>query len=365
LPLTSGDVWSNIAYGRLIAAGHSPFAAGPALLPLDDDVRALVDPSWLNVAMIKGPLIGFACRALALTHTAAGDLVLFKLAMFAAGLATIAMAAAAARGRFRDDDARARFVMFAWCPMFAWEISGQAHNDALLLVALMGFAWAATRRRELAAIVCLAVGTAVKLVAAPVAAIYLVYIARTRPLRALALACVFAALCVLTILPWWTGLDTFSALWDHVAVEGPRTSHSLAGLLVWCAAPLGAAAQRIAVNGVVLVGVVLCALIGWAAIRRARTPAHVIHYSLLLFLCADVVALAWFQPWYVLWALPLAFVHPDRRWLVLTATYACLALVAYAAPYDLVNVIVDVVVGSWIIALLRSRREPATGARAP
>ena len=41
---------------------------------------------------------------------------------------------------------------------------------------------------------------------------------------------------------------------------------------------------------------------------------------------------------------------------MLTATYACASLVAYIVPFDPVpNVIIDLVVGRWIIALLRTR----------
>lgn len=99
----------------------------------------------------------------------------------------------------------------------------------------------------------------------------------------------------------------------------------------------------------------MLALVGGLGMLRARTAALVIHYALLVLLCADVLALSWFQPWYVLWALPLALVHADRRWLELVATYAALSFVAYALPIDpLSNVAIDGYVGWRIVALVRS-----------
>jgi hypothetical protein len=365
LPLTSNDAWSNIAYGRLAAAGKSPFLFAPAALPADDDVRALVDPFWLNTPMVYGPLAALACRAVAVTGSAAGDLAVLKLEMFVAALAAIALAAAAVRGRFADKWARARFVLFAWSPLFVWEVCGQAHNDGLVVVALLGFVLAATRRREFAAIVALAVATAVKFVAAPIAALYIVYVARTRPLRAVALAAVFAAICALAVAPWWSGADTFAAFANHVAPDLPKTSRSIADLFYWMASPLGASAQRVAYGAVVLAGLAACAAIGITAIARARTPIHVIHYALLLYLCAAVLALAWFEPWYVLWALPLALVHPDSRWIALVATFAGLSMATYVVPFDPIpDVIVHALVGAWAIAIVKRRpRRPSP--RAP
>ena len=184
--------------------------------------------------------------------------------------------------------------------------------------------------------------------------LYVAYVARTRPLRALALAAVFVAIFAAALAPWWRGADTFGALAHHAAPTLPHTSRSFADLFYWLAYPLGAAAQHVAYVAVAVAGMAACAAIGVVGIARARSPSHVIHYALVLFLAADLVGFAWFQPWYVLWALPLALVHPDRTWLVLTATYAALSLIAYVAPFDPVtNVAVDVYIGWLCVAHAR------------
>src|SRR5260221_6084773 len=195
LPLTSNDLWGNIAYGRLATDGINPFLASPAQLPAGDPVRALVDPKWIGLLFPYGPPIAFACSRAARTATLIGDVASFKLVIFATAIAATWIAARLCRARFPDDEAKARFVLFAWCPLFAWEISGQAHNDGLLILALAGFVWAATSERPLIAIACLAAGVASKFVAAPLAGLYLVYLARKSLPRALVLAGVFAGVC--------------------------------------------------------------------------------------------------------------------------------------------------------------------------
>ena len=355
LPLTSNDVWSNLAYGRLATAGANPYLVGPAALPVGDAVRVLVEGRWQDVPMVYGPLVGGACWLAAQAGSIVAELIAFKALMLACALAAIAVAAWICRTRWTGEEGRARFTAFAWCPLFAWEISGQAHNEGVLVLALVGFA--ACAEQPVAAILCLAAGIGAKFVAAPIAALYLVSVARSSLSRAIALGGLLVLACATLFAPWWHGMQTFSALWHHVSPELPKTSRSIADLVFWMASPFGHTAQQVATQSVSLIGVAVCGAIGVTGLVRTRTPAHVIHHALVLYLAADVIGLAWFQPWYVLWALPLALVHTDRRWLHLTATYAALSLVAYVLPIDpLLNVAIDVGIGTWMLALTLPRQ---------
>jgi hypothetical protein len=68
----------------------------------------------------------------------------------------------------------------------AWEIGGQAHNDGLLLVAIMLFVAAAVEGRSLLATLALTAGFCAKVTLAPILALHLVFVARTKGPRAAA-----------------------------------------------------------------------------------------------------------------------------------------------------------------------------------
>ena len=365
MPLTSNDIWSNIAYGRLVTDGLSPYLSGPAALPAADAVRAQVDPLWADVPMTYGPVIAAVCALVGRFGDLIGNYVVFKLLMLAATLASLGVVAALCRTYYADAEARTRFVCVAWCPLIAWELAGQAHNDAILVLALLGFVWAAMHERAWLAAACLAVGIASKFVAAPVAGLYLVAMARRSPLRALALALVVGVVCVALVLPWWHGADTFQGLWTLLAPSSGRTSRSILDLIVNIASVFGEPARASAYRVGAAACLLLSAGVGITGVVRTRTVGDAIHYGMLFLLVNDLASLAWFQPWYVLWLFPLALVHPDVRWLRLVATYAALTLVAYVLPIDPVtNVAVDIYIGLRAIAQLRSGHASLRGERA-
>ncbi|MEO7733142.1 MAG: glycosyltransferase 87 family protein [Kofleriaceae bacterium] len=354
LPLTSNDLFANLAFGKLAVFGDNPFLSTPVMLPAHETVRALVDPRWLQAPFAYGPVIAALDAGVARAGSLIAMMVAYKAVMLASAIATVVAAYAVCR-REGLDHPRERFCLFALCPLFAWEASAQAHNDVVLVAALLGFVWAARRDRELAAVLCLGLGILCKFVAAPVAAIYLVYIARRSVTRAAVLALLLVGLAVIVTLPWWQGSDTLGGLMKVVSPDAGRTTRSIADLFVVITSPLGAGVQRIAYDVCWLGGLALSAAIGLTALYRARTVALVIHYSLLLLLAGDLVAAPWVHPWYALWLLPLALVHADPRWLRLIARYSVLVILDYTLPLDsFTTVAIDLYIGAQAIGLLRS-----------
>lgn len=351
LPLTSNDLWSNIAYGRVAHLGGNPFEGGPALLPAADPIRALVDPRWAALPSPYGPIV----VAISLVSGACSEpwvaMIAWKVLIELASIACVLVAARLVRDR---EDGAARFALYAWCPLVAWELAGQAHNDAVLVLALFGFVAAARSGREPLAMICLALGIAAKFVAAPIAGLYLAMIARRSPVRAIGFAAALAGATVAMMLPWWHGPSTLSGLWTNVGPQIGHTARSIGDLLYWACDPLGPDAQRLAFRVFSVVGLAASATIGLVGIVRARTIEHVLHYALLFFLVSDLFAQTWFQPWYITWLFPLAITLPDRTWLSLVARYAALAFIAYAAPIDPIsNVAVDLYIGWCVIARQR------------
>ena len=161
LPMTSGDIFSGIAYGREVLAGLNPFRDAPADLG-SDPILAFVDPKWMHWQTCYGPLTS----SLSAAHLLAGErlrrMLLFKLSMLACMLGAIGIAYDFCRRSLPPQQASQTFVLLAWNPLLAWEISGQAHNDGLLVLALTAFVWAATHNRQWLAAMALILGVYLK-----------------------------------------------------------------------------------------------------------------------------------------------------------------------------------------------------------
>jgi hypothetical protein len=356
LPLTSNDLFSNLAYGRLAALGLDPYLFAPRALPVGDAFRALVGARWLDTPIVYGPIAEALDAACGRAATVAGALAALKALTFAASLAAVALAWGFTRARMAGERARAAFVFFAWSPLAAWELAGQAHNDALMVAATVAFVWALCAGRELTAALALAAALLAKPAVAPLAPIFLIMVARRSPARALALALAMAAAAALAFFPHWHGLDSLRGPLGTLGGDPSRTARSLADLAWWAAAPLGQAAQRAASRGAGLAGAIVVVCLLGRALARARDAPSVIAGGLEVML-GYCLTCAWFQPWYVTWLAPLALAHPDARMRRLVAAYGALALLSYALPIDPVS---SVAIDLWVARRwLRIARDPA------
>lgn len=339
LPLTSRDVYSNLAYARLFATGHNPYTSGPALLAPDEPVLPLTAPMWRNTPIVYGPVATMltvlpgALRSLPLMLAA------FKLEMLAIALLGIAGAFFVCRS-LPPERGREAFVLFAWNPLFAWEVSGQAHNDGILVLALIAFAWAASRsateipsvRRLWLGALSLAAGIFAKFAAAPAFAAYMVMIARRSHRRALAMMGAVAGLGSLLFLPFWQGIGTIGAPLGTMPNHATRTTRSIADLARVIVRPSGPAAERWAYWIVAGSGIAVCAWFGIRSVLRARSIRDVAHDGLLFLILYDLIGAPWFQSWYGTWLLPFALVEEDPRLRRLVAVYCVLLVVQYAIP---------------------------------
>ncbi len=352
LPLTYNDLFSNLAYGRLSALGLNPYLHAPSALADADPFKQMVGGRWLGTPLAYGPILAglnaLAWRAGSLLAA----LVSFKLALAACAVAAVALAWRFARGRA---DGGARFALFAACPLFAWEIAAQAHNDGVMVLALVGFVVAAHERREALALACLAAALYAKLAAAPVLALYLVFLARRRPLAAAAGALAVLAAGVLLMLPFWQGAATLRGPFTTVGADAVRTSRSVADAVYWALYPVGPGAQAIGYRACWAAALALGAALGLRALWKVRTLADVVHQSLILLLAYDLTT-PWFQPWYATWLLPFAMAEEDLLLQRTAALYAALVPLQYAVALDPVtSVAVDAVVAARLLRLARRR----------
>jgi len=340
LPLTSSDLFAYVSYARLMHVGKNPYRSGPADLGDRDPRAALVAPRWLHTPMVYGPLTAWATAAIAPVESLLGALWAFKLEMLLASLAAVMLAYGFCRSCLPPGRAEAAFVFFAWNPLFAWEISAQAHTEGLVLVGMVAFVWAATRDREWLAALALACAVYAKPVLAPLLCLYLCFVFRRRPLRALAMAAVVAGLGAALMAPFWQGASTVRGPMATLVADSTLTARSLTDMVVWLVRPLGEHAQRAVYWVGLAIGTLLLASVGIRAALRARSLQQVLRGGLVFFLLYDLIAAPWFQSWYMLWLLPLGLAEEDARWRTLIAVYSVLSLVQYGVPLDPVTYLV-------------------------
>ncbi|HVO10710.1 MAG TPA: hypothetical protein VMX54_08170 [Vicinamibacteria bacterium] len=327
LPLTSNDVFSNLAYGRLAALGRDPSTARPADLGPGDPFAERVDPRWRGQVSVYGPLLNGVCGLCARTGRLVSALVLFKAAMLAAALATLLLC----YGLCRSLGGRGAFAFWlvGLNPLLAWELSGQAHNDGLMLLPLAGFLWAAVAGRHWLALLLLSLGFAAKFAVAPLLLLYLLWQLRRSPARGAAMAAVAAALVIALFLPAWRGPGTLSGP-RFAAVPAPdHVVNSLGSLPLDLARFFLPAAHGAVFLAWTAAAFALLALQALRCARRTATLEEVLRSALVFTLLYECVGMIWYEPWYATWLLPLAAACRDRPLAAIVAGYSVLVPLLY------------------------------------
>ena len=363
LALTSSDVFMNLCFGALSLGGQSPYASTPSLLGPSPFLVPVADVRWIHEASPYGPFF-HRLAALAVgvgTRTAWpvwASFWAFKALMLAAVLAALAVAARYL-ATVRTDAAAEVFATLALGPLVAWEIAGQGHNDGLLFLFLVVFLVAASRDRPALAASALALGITIKYALAPLLGLYLLLLARSSRRRGLLLGILSAAIVGVAIATEWHSIS-LKALLPMVGGDPGRHAHSLTDLVCDLLDGQGQpAASAVAYRLLSGASTLVCgALLLWTAVRARSLQDLARGY--LLFLMALYLTAPWFQPWYVLWALPFLLVEPDPRWRRVLSLYAVVTVVQWAAPLDPVTTVMgNVWAARHLWGLLRDERAAA------
>jgi len=336
LALTSSDVFMNLCFGALSLQGLSPYAHPASVLAGSPFLVPVAHVRWIHEPTPYGPLFHrLAAVAVAIgEHTPSvlwSSFWAYKALALVAALAALAIAA---RHLAKHPDRGPEvFVTLALGPLVAWEVVGQGHNDGLLFLCIVAFLAAAAAGREALAAAALAAGITIKYVLAPLLGLYLLLVFRSSRRRAILLGIVSAAIVGGAIATEWRSIN-LRALLPMVGGDPGRHAHSLVDLVCGLLDGLGRpAASAFAYRLLSRAGSALCAaLLVWTAIR-ARTLQD-LGRGYVVFLLALYLTTPWFQPWYVLWALPFLLVEPDRRWRSFLSLYAVVTVVQWAAPLD-------------------------------
>lgn len=321
-PFTSTDALMNLAYGRLAVLGHNPYETPPRLLPEADPYRTHLDWSDSTNAWGPIPLVASAFAARQPSQTTA--LLVFKLLMLGAVLLSLIIAFRYSRS-LPPEEAGIAFFFYGSNPLLAWELSGQAHNDALLVLGSMAFVWASYARKGIAAFVLLFVGFLTKYGSAPVLGLYWSLLWRESRRQFVFATALAVGLCGLVWLPFFESWGALQGLSIAALPDPNRIVNSLASFASLAESLTDAPIFRLWSLGW------LC-LAGVAAVRyamRAKTFARVMRDSLSFSLLYQVLVMPCYWPWYATWLLPLALARDNSHQRLTVAVFCSLAPALY------------------------------------
>ena len=268
-------------------------------------------------------------------------------------------------------------VAFGWNPL-QLEVTGEGHNDALMVFAVLAALWFVIRQRHRVGALALTVASLTKYVPAVLAPAFLVYQARSEPGGArltrqwLATAVACSAVIVLSYAPLWAGRHTFDGLRSGMAL---RIGRGTSGLLIALLTNVIGRDAAVTIAGVLVVAVFL--LGSTAATRRVVDGRSLVNACATICLLYVLVAAPRLWPWYAL--LPCALLCTSggvgKVWLSAVLSFCCRA----TAPLSVLQrvnaiswsdtVVIATLVGAWLpllwwaawvgVTVQLSRRQPA------
>jgi hypothetical protein len=292
--LLSTDTWTYWMYGRIGAElGGNPYGDPPSRYATDVAYTAM-GSSWRETTSLYGPVFTFESELGATLAGADAD----RAALFhriLAALAVLATAALAAAIAVRPGFAAA-FV--GWNPLLALHFAGGGHNDALMMLLVVGALVLAARSRPNLAGVAWVGAVGVKWVAAAFLGLWaLDRLRRREPLGIAGLAGGALALAaVATARYGTTWLDALGGLSSQA-----RRTGSI-GLSNWLGdAGLGHRATLATIGIATLAAFTWLALEAWRGRRRLGVSGSV-----------TALGQGWLNPWYAGWGVSLSATEEDR-----------------------------------------------------
>ena len=335
LPLLfSRDVYSYAYYGRIVAVYHSnPYVATPSDFPRDA-LAAYVGPKWVATPAVYGPLwTQVSALVVRAAHSVTAMIVVFRVLAVAASLGVIAIVARLTRRAWPGREAFA-IAAIGLNPVWVFQSVASGHNDVLVALAIAAAAALVYARRDVAATAVLTLGMLVKATAGiPLLLLAIAIVARRERgerLRALLpTAAVAGAISLVCAAPFLQTKDPSLGMVELAGHEGwLAPSRFFRRLLDAVSGDTSGVVARV-VFPVLLVGALF--LIVRSLVRRAPdlTPAAqggAWGLGLLFLMLLGPVLM----PWYVTWALPLAWLLPRVPRTVLIGTGVALTVSQFA-----------------------------------
>ena len=342
--LLSRDIYTYAAYGRIEALyGGNPYLTKLSAFPHDRFV-AVTSVQWLPTHSHYGPLFTLASAGLARAWAGSvdGTILVFKVLAGVSIAAATGLVAFAVR-KARPERAPLAAALIGLNPVIVVHTIGGGHVDALIAAPLAGACALAVTRpprssaRAFAATVLITLAFLIKTVMLPVLVLWLVWLARPRGVRTLALhLLVVLALTVSTAAAFFSTSHPLAPFASFGGIESwASPSHFVARAAQAAATPLAGTHAGDGARVVVLATfLLLFAVLLWRLVRRARdgdAGAPIAEWGLALFLLA--LSLPYLLPWYAAWFVPfLAFL--DDPVLTFAGVFACVVLAFTLVPAD-------------------------------
>jgi hypothetical protein len=351
LPLLfSRDVYSYAAYGRIAAVYHlNPYVATPADVP-GDVLAPFVGPKWFDTPAVYGPLW---TQVSSLVVRVGDDVdtwvAAFRALAVAATAATLVVVSRAVR-RVRPQREAFALALIGLNPVVVFQSVASGHNDVLVMLSVAAALALVLGGRERWATAALALGALVKASGVVPLVLLWVWVAARRPRgerwRALVPHVAIAgALGLVAAAPFLNRTDPTLGMAELATHEGWLAPSRLLRRL---ASAVGGDALAV-VPRLAFAALAVGALVALARGVARRAPGGGPSlvgaswgWGLALLMLLGPVLL----PWYVTWALPVAWLLPRAPRTVLVGTGVALALsqwtsepAAFEAAYD-ANVLV-------------------------
>ena len=272
--------------------------------------------------------------------------------------------------RIQPDRATSATLAYAWSPLVLLETLQNGHNDVVAALPTLLAVVAGQAGRWRIAFPLLAVGFLVKPLAVVLGPVLLVAAWRAGgpARRDAAIGIALAAVGVLVAYaPFLNGLATFQGLERSDLFSASPAELLMLGLsgagfpldqamVASRAVTLGAFA---ALTVVILVGV-------WRGSLSVTVASAALLLSYLL------VGAQWFNPWYLLWLLPVALMSPETRLWRVAVLFSLLAPLTYLLQYDARLVVPLVFLPTaglallwWVVPAMQGSSAPAAPAAVP
>jgi alpha-1,6-mannosyltransferase len=321
-PVLVQDFYMSVAWGRMVVQGINPYYLGvPANLLTDLPLPEL------GLHMTYGPL----WTVLSLITAA-----LFKAVLVWAWLAAVQRLRGLVRARGAWQECYALAVL-GWMPLTLFQILADGHNDVVMMFFVASWALYLSRRRFLAASLCLAAATAIKYIAAPLFVLDLVHqvLVEKQPLkRYVARGVVVAAGLVAVFAPFYRSPTFFGAVANMRSWHLYRPSDAVLAI----EPVFGIHTWRLA--GLVQAAFPLLALVYGVRYLRERDQSSLWVAALGILCAVELSFVGHVWPWFVIWPLSMAALVPElrlARWVVglsVPATFMILMGCAYPKASD-------------------------------
>lgn len=304
-PATAADVFGYIAHGRLLAFHNAnPFVVPPSAFARDPIMAYLAFPDEPSQ---YGPVWVYLGAGIALA--ARGDLlvevVLYKalgLLVHLAGGGLVFLVARRLGAERRQ--ALGGAYLFVCNPLLIWEMIGNAHNDGLMLLGGLVAIWLLARGADRLVLPAVAAGALVKLPIAAIAPVLLLVTWRRGRVAAVQGMLLAVALLVVCYWPVWHGLSTLTPLGRSNLFTTSPGSVLREVLQPLTGAVLAAEVARALAYGAFAAVLLIILRRAWRT-TSAREAAGLAYATVM---AALLVAITWFQAWYLVWPFGLGAV---------------------------------------------------------